>query len=111
MAKLTKIEIFYIKNNPDNMTAIELSQSLKKPVEPIQKVLDEVAREKEEQAQAEKDKKKGDTYFRQVMGTKTHKKNGKKIAVVMTPTASELADSTRQKGTAKQDHIFRPYND
>jgi hypothetical protein len=109
--KLTIIEDYYVRQNPEGLSASELSKRLNKPMEPIQKVLDEVAEENRIKEEAEKSKRRGDTHFRQVMGrtTGTGKKN--KVAI-MTPAASQVTDEARKNGGKKkqdQKHIYKPY--
>ena len=103
--KLTRLEEFYIRQNPDAQSAEDISKMIRKPIELIQAVIDD---EKQKIAEAsEKAKKRGDTLFRQTMGRKERK--GKPVAAVMTPAASELADKTKKRGAGSEAHIFRPY--
>ena len=111
--RLTEVEKFYIKSNPESLSASDLAKKLKKPAEIIQVVLDEAAAELREKVKAEEEskKKKSDTLFRQNMSRPARK--GKKIATAMTGTAAEVADAARKNNKAKQKapHIYKPYAD
>lgn len=109
--KLSIAEEFYVRNNPDNLDAIALAKRLNKPAKIIQKVLDNEAEKKAAAAQAEKEKKRGDTMFRNALKRTTDGK-GKKGSVVMTPTASEIADaSKKKKSNDTPSHVYKPYNE
>lgn len=112
VVKLTKVEIFYIQSNPDKLSAEELSKSLKKPASLIQKHMVEKVNEVIQPEPPKKERPK--THYQEVMGTKKDRRNGKKIAVVMTPTASEVGDTAarmNRKNVKDPPHIFKPYNE
>ena len=112
VVKLTKVEIFYIQSNPDKLSAEELSKSLKKPASLIQKHM--VEDKAEEVVHESQKKERPKTHYQEVMGTKKDRRNGKKIAVVMTPTASEVGDTAarmNRKNVKDPSHIFKPYSE
>jgi ElaB/YqjD/DUF883 family membrane-anchored ribosome-binding protein len=109
--KLTIVEDFYVRNNPDGLSASELSKRLNKPLDAVQKVLDEVAEENKAKEEADKAKRRGDTHFRQVMGRTTGTGKKGKVAI-MTQAASEVTDEMRKnakKNNKNPSHIYKPY--
>jgi septum formation inhibitor MinC len=91
--KLTKEEIFYIEQNPENLSIKELSQSMDRKI-------DMVARHYKEQEPVLSSEPPShtqpiniDSSILQLMGR--HKRKDQYVATVMTQAASELADNTR----------------
>lgn len=109
--KLSIAEEFYVRNNPEGLDATALAKRLNKPAKIIQKVLDDESGKRAATEQAEKDKKRGDTMFRNALKRKTDGK-GNKGPVVMTPTASQIADATKKKkSNDSPSHVYKPYSE
>lgn len=114
--KLNKVEIHYIESNPENLTVAELAKALDRS----EKQVSNHYVEPEAEASGEEvnpghiaKTKKEPTLMRRLMGRK--ERNGKPVASVMTPMASELSDERRAKGPKlskeTQQAIHRPLDD
>jgi predicted transcriptional regulator len=92
--KLSKAELFYIAENPDNQTPEELAKELGFAVSVIKKYF----KPKEQPPQIEKPHK---SVIKVDLAKRI--KNGEVIATVMTPGASEQSDEIRrERGTTKE---------
>lgn len=95
--KLSKVEEFYITNNRDKGVDV-LAKELDRTQAIVQKTLDSTeATEKTEEESVKKDGV-ASVYPGQagkMMGR--HKRNGKNVATVMTPGASQASDEHRQQ--------------
>ena len=103
--RLTKAELYYIQGNSD-MKAEDIAKDLDRSVELIKKNL---PIKKEEKEPPKTTKVKNEPPMLQKMGR--HSRNGENIATVMTQSASEYADATREqriKNTKIQEAIFKP---
>lgn len=97
---LSKAEKFYIDNNR-TMGIDQLVIDLDRAQNQIEKYLKETENAK---------KNVKETLMRKTMGR--HERNGKPVATVMTPAASELADDQRAMLNSKkknQEAIYRPF--
>ena len=83
-APLTKTEIFYIQENPENKTIHELAEELNRSPKVVAKHFVE---------KKEPEPVREESALLKLMGR--HKRNDKNVATVMTKAASELADNTR----------------
>jgi hypothetical protein len=93
--KLTKAELFYIEQNPNNLSIHELANELDRTPRLIAKhyiVKEKVESVETTQTQPETIAKPEAAMFK-LMGR--HERSGKHVATVMTKAASELSDATR----------------
>ena len=103
MARLTKIEKFYIEGNPDKTPEL-LAQELKKPAVLIEKYCKELRKKKEVSPPITEDgipiPKAGDLFVR----------NARYGVTVMTKQAAELSDEHRKQNarTKKTSDFIRP---
>ena len=109
VSKLSDAELFYIRKNPDGLTAQELADNLDKSLAVVERVLvEELARlEKEIEAQ----KKREETPMRKMFGR--HERKDVKVATVMTPGAAQLADELKKSLKKKKDntsYVHKPFN-
>jgi hypothetical protein len=93
--KLSKAEVFYISQNPDNKTIHELASELDRSPKMVAKHYVEQQSEATEAAAqpAQPPVANSEAAMFKLMGR--HERQGKHVATVMTRAASELADSTR----------------
>lgn len=118
--KMTDIEIFYIKNNPDNLSDKELAKKVGRSVTAVKRILAEKKVEPVVQASEPEpepvvpNKPRG--LAQKAMGHL--RKNGHSLATVMTEAASQIADESRKSGKHKKsfneqfkDCVYRPYSD
>ena len=89
---MTKQEIFYIQQNPENLTIHELAKELDRSPKMIAKHYIEKKKEEEKDVPPPPVADTESPMFK-LMGR--HKRAGQNVATVMTKAASELADSTR----------------
>ena len=105
--KLTKQEIFYIQQNPENLTIHELAKELDR----TPKLIAQHYIEPEKETQPEP-KPVADTESPMFKLMGRHKRGKQNVATVMTPAASELADSTRSSRKSNpskiESAIFKP---
>ena len=92
--KITKQEIFYIQQNPENLTIHELAKELDRTPKTVATYYIEPEQVKEEEPQKPVADK--DSPMFKLMGR--HKRGEQNVATVMTKAASQLADETRPKG-------------
>lgn len=87
---LSKVDIFYVKQNADKLTVNEIARDLNAPTELVQPIVDEcpIKVEVDEHGEAFRPPTAYD-----LMGKKD------KRAVIMTPAASMLGDDQRKKHT------------
>ena len=89
---MTKYEIFFVKQNPDNLTIHELAKELDRTPNMIAKYYIDPEKKQEQQQKAIEENKPEPQMFA-LMGR--HKRGDQNVATVMTKAASELADATR----------------
>ena len=92
--KLTKQEIFYIQQNPDDLTIHELAKQLDRLPKTVSQHYKDNKKEVKKETQEKPVANKEASMFK-LMGR--HKRGDQNVATVMTKAASELADSTRSQ--------------
>lgn len=99
MSKISKVEVFYIEQNPDNLTAAELAKELGRSVNTIKKFYKEKVIEEVVEA------KKPSTPIDHLMGRR--ERNGQVVATVMTPGASEASDAARKEYSGRMGEAIK----
>jgi hypothetical protein len=85
---LDDVEIFYVKKNPDKLSVAQLSEKFNVSDATIERILEE------ERAS----QKKPQTPMSSLLEAGRKRRNGKVVASVMVPQASQLGDAIRPKG-------------
>jgi len=88
---LTKQEMYYVKQNPENLTIEELAKELDRTPKTVAKHYIPLEQKQEEEKQEEEQKPEPAMF--KLMGL--HKRGKQNVATVMTKAASELADNMR----------------
>ena len=120
---LSRSEIYYILQNPDELSIDNLAKELNRSVPQIEGILDKAKDEEKKEMNKNLKERMGskttttttrpETVTRTLMGRK--KRNNQYVATVMTPAASQLGDDRNitPKGSKTKNNpsIFKPYGD
>ena len=111
--KLTRIEEFYISENPDNLSTEELSKATGVTGQTVRNIQrkynkrtkknakDSVNQEPVSDTPSENSTKFSP--FESAVGR--HERNGKKVATVMTPAAAQIADNGRKQNLSLRESL------
>ncbi len=111
---ITEVEEFYIRNNPENLTADSLAFRMGISLNKVKEILSDEEAKKVEIA--EETKKKEPTLIRQMMRGESDGNKKAKIAI-MTPSASQIMDEANKnarqtlKHSSHQPHIAKSFPD
>lgn len=108
--KLKDFEEFFIRNNPQNLSVDALAEKFECSTQLVERLIEDERVKRE--AEKQKNTKKEPTIMSKLIGKKI--RNGKPVAVVMTPAASELSDAVRPKvdGSIKNSKtIHKPFGE